>query len=160
LTDLMFANESLRLSVVGTTPAVGSVVVGDTPPTEFVVRVSDPYAASSVRPGDLTVDGIPAERVGVTGARVLTSRFACSPVTGQGLETMAIADGVVDEERLRLADSGAERLGRLATSTTLSLDVAIEEMSQHVSTADGFAIPVRKPISNDPTHAEQLLIFT
>jgi len=95
LTDLMFANQSLRMSVVSTTPGVGSVVLGDTPPTEFVVRISDPYDPSSVQPGDLTVNGVPADEVELTTDKTLTFRFTSSPVKNEGLQTMAITDGAI-----------------------------------------------------------------
>ena len=95
LSDLMLANQSLGMSVASTTPGVGSVVVGDSPPTEFVFRLSDPYDDSSVQPGDLTVNGVPADTVLSTTDNILTFRFASSPVTDEGLQTMAIADGAI-----------------------------------------------------------------
>ena len=99
LTDLMFANQVLRMSVVSTTPGAGSVVLGDTPPTEFIVRLSDPYDPASVQASDLTVNGIPADDVELTSDKTLTFRFTSSPVHDQGLQTMAIADGAITASR-------------------------------------------------------------
>jgi hypothetical protein len=82
----------LGLAVTTTIPAVGSVV--STPPTTFTVNVTDPLNPATVQSSDLTVNGIPATSVSyVPGSTTLVFTYASSPVTAQGLQTMAIAAG-------------------------------------------------------------------
>lgn len=88
------AVQAVGFAVASTTPAAGAVVTA--PPTEFVIHFSQPYVAGSVQPSDLTVNGIAATDVAFTDADTLTFTFAASPVTAQGLQTIAIAAGALD----------------------------------------------------------------
>ncbi|WP_145266344.1 S8 family serine peptidase [Tautonia plasticadhaerens] len=86
------------MAVVGSVPADGETVT--TPPTEFVIDFSFPYDPATVDAADLTVNGIPADSVAQTDERTLTFSYATSPVTAEGVQAMAMAEGAV----LQLAD--------------------------------------------------------
>ncbi|MDY3559679.1 S8 family serine peptidase [Gemmata sp. JC673] len=88
------AVQAVGFTVASTTPAAGAVV--SAPPTEFVVDFTQPYAPASVQPSDLTVNGIAATGVALTDTDTLTFTFAASPVTAEGLQTIAIAAGAFD----------------------------------------------------------------
>ena len=107
LTDLMFANQSLGMAVVSSSPAEGEVVVSTTPPTSFVVNFSDPYDPGTVQPADLEVNGIPADNVALTDDRKLTFSYTTSPIATQGVQTMEIARGAIQrlEDGLRSTPS-------------------------------------------------------
>lgn len=87
------AVQQTGLVVTTTTPAVGSVV--NTTPTSFTVNFSRPLNTGTVQAGDFTVNGIPATGVTINDADTLTFTYAVSPVTTQGLQTMAIAAGAI-----------------------------------------------------------------
>ncbi|HVK17593.1 MAG TPA: S8 family serine peptidase [Fimbriiglobus sp.] len=86
----------LGLSVSSTSPAAGSVVSAR--PTEFVVHFSHPYHPDSIQAGDLTVNGITADSVDLTDENTVTFTFTVSPVSAQGLQTIAIAPGAIDPD--------------------------------------------------------------
>jgi subtilisin family serine protease/methionine-rich copper-binding protein CopC len=93
--------QQLGLSVSGSTPAADSIVV--TAPVDFVIHFSNPYASASVQASDLLVNGAAADSVIYTDADTLTFHYNTSPVTAQGLQTMAMAAGSV----LRQSDGNA-----------------------------------------------------
>ena len=78
------------LLVVSSTPERGAVL--GTRPTAFTIGVSDPYDPLTVDASDLTVNGTPADRVDLVDADTLQFHFETSPVTQQGLQTIAIAE--------------------------------------------------------------------
>jgi hypothetical protein len=63
--------------------------------TEFVVHFSDPYDPKTVLPTALTVNNIPATSVEMTTPDTLTFTYQVSPITQQGLQTMAMEKGAV-----------------------------------------------------------------
>jgi hypothetical protein len=74
-----------------TSPACGLTVF--TPPTDFVINLSDPVDPSSVQPSDLTVNGTPADGVVVANNNTaIDFHFITSPVV-QGFNTMRIPAG-------------------------------------------------------------------
>jgi hypothetical protein len=80
------------LAVVNTVPAVGSVVF--TQPTDFVVNVREPVQPDTLQASDFTVNGTAANSVDYTpGTTTMTFHFTSTPVTGQGAQTMHIAQG-------------------------------------------------------------------
>ena len=87
--NLQKAIEAVGLRVVSSSPAENSVVTD--PVSDFVVDFSDAYDPATVDATDLTVNGIPADSVDQTDADTLTFHFVDSPVTNQGLQTMAMA---------------------------------------------------------------------
>src|SRR5262249_59397109 len=91
--DLYTAQVRVGLGVVSSTPANGAVVTE--PPTSFVIKLSGPYVQTSVEPGDLTVNGIAADHVEFTSPDTLTFTYDVSPVTSQGLQTLAVAGGAI-----------------------------------------------------------------
>jgi hypothetical protein len=82
------------LGVTSSTPANGSSVA--TPPASYAINFSDPIDPASLQATDLTVNSIPANGVTLS-ANDLTATFTfnTSPVTTQGLQTMALAAGSV-----------------------------------------------------------------
>jgi hypothetical protein len=93
------------LSVIGSTPAAGSIV--STPPTSFTINFSAPVDPSSLQPSDLTVNSIGADNVSLSpDDTTATFTYKSSPVTTQGLETMSMAAGSVS----RLGDPSANFL--------------------------------------------------
>jgi hypothetical protein len=91
--DAARAVAAFGFAVADTTPAVGSVT--STQPTDFTVDFTQPYDPNSVQASDFTVNGIPADSVTFTGSDTLTFSFATSPVTAQGVQTMAVAPGAI-----------------------------------------------------------------
>jgi hypothetical protein len=86
--------------VIGSTPNAGQTVA--TPPTDFVIKLTKAYDATSVQAAALQVNGVAADSVSLTDAQTLTFHYATSPVTAQGGQTMQLAAGA-----LRAAGSGA-----------------------------------------------------
>jgi hypothetical protein len=75
-----------------TSPVCGLTVF--TPPTDFVINLSEPVDPSSVQPSDLTVNGTPADGVVVANNNTTIGfHFSTSPVV-QGFNTMRIPAGV------------------------------------------------------------------
>ncbi|MCU0963102.1 MAG: S8 family serine peptidase, partial [Pirellulaceae bacterium] len=86
--------QQLGISVVSTAPAVDSIV--SSPPTQFTVNFSLPVDPASVQAVDLAVNGIPADAVLMEDSDTLTFTFAgTSPVTSEGIQTMAMAPGAI-----------------------------------------------------------------
>jgi hypothetical protein len=85
------AGESKPMVVIRTNPADGAYLT--TPPTDFAVHFSE--APASVPASALTVNGIGADSVTQTGTNDVTFHYNTSPVTAQGLQTMAMAAGSV-----------------------------------------------------------------
>jgi len=75
-----------------TSPTCGSLVTG-TPPTDFIITLSDPVDPATVQASDLTVNGIPADSVVVSnGNTTIDFFFNTSPVV-EGVNTMHIPPG-------------------------------------------------------------------
>jgi hypothetical protein len=71
----------------------GSVVF--TPPTDFIVNVSDPVDTSTVQASDFTVNGTPSNLAPTfsNGNTTIAFHYTTSPVTTRGLQTMHIPAG-------------------------------------------------------------------
>jgi hypothetical protein len=82
------------LKIISSTPANGSTVVG-TAPTDFSLTFSAAYRPGSVRANELKVNGIPADSFTLTSPTVVTFHYNTTPVTTQGIETMAVAAGLI-----------------------------------------------------------------
>jgi hypothetical protein len=77
-----------------TSPACGIVVT--TPPTDFIVDVTDPVDPATLDASDLTVNGTPADNVILlNGNMTISFIFNASPAV-QGLNTMHIPAGAFD----------------------------------------------------------------
>jgi PKD repeat protein len=87
------AVQAFGFAVAATTPAAGSSV--NTPPTDFVVHLTQPYDPASVQASDLTVNGVAATSVVLTDPDTLTFSFAASPVIAEGVQTITVAAGAV-----------------------------------------------------------------
>ncbi|MBI2824505.1 MAG: S8 family serine peptidase [Planctomycetia bacterium] len=113
------ALDQLGMRVTSTSPAKGSVITD--PRTDFVVNFSNAYVAGSVDAGDLTVNGTPADSFTLTDADTITFHYNATPIVGQGLQTVAIADGAItrasDSAPLH-AYSGAFRYDQLPMAVT------------------------------------------
>ncbi len=97
--QVVFDKFTLGYTVVSSVPAQGQVV--STPPTDYVIQLSGAVNPASVQPGDLTVNGTPADSFSLNAAGdTVTFHYNSSPVTAQGLQTMAIAGGAMS----RLSD--------------------------------------------------------
>lgn len=79
------------LYVAGFTPSADQVV--GSPPTDFVITLSDPVTAGTVDAGDLLVNGIAADSVTIDDAQHLTFHFNTSPVSVEGLQTLEMVAG-------------------------------------------------------------------
>lgn len=84
------------LRVVSSTPASGSTVVG-TPPVDFSITFSAPYKSNTISARDLKVNGIAADSYTLTNSTTVTFHYATSPVTTQGVQTMAVGAGLVGQ---------------------------------------------------------------
>lgn len=91
-----------KIHVVSSTPAQDGLVT--TPVTDFVIDFSTPYLASSVQAADLTVNGIPADSVALSDDDTLTFSFLASPIATQGMQSMQIAAGAIEDESFELID--------------------------------------------------------
>ena len=85
--------QQLAILVTSSDPAVDSVV--SAPPTQYVVNFSQPYDPASIQTSDFTVNGLPAQAFALTDLDTVTFTFTTSPVTTQGLQTMAIAPDAI-----------------------------------------------------------------
>ena len=76
-----------------TSAGCGSVVF--TPPTTFIVNVSDPVDTSTVQASDFTVNNIPSNLPPTlsNGNTTIAFHYTTSPVTTRGLQTMHIPAG-------------------------------------------------------------------
>ena len=86
------------MRVVGSTPAHDAIVAA--PPTNIVITFSDDYDTNTVATTDLDVNGVTADSLLLTGSSEVTYLFTVSPVTNEGLQTMAVSSNTV----IRLSD--------------------------------------------------------
>jgi hypothetical protein len=87
--DAFTDRELVGFAVTNADPACGSVV--DTPPTDFVINLSDAVNEGTVDPSDFTVNGTPADSVSFqNGDLTITFHFDSTPVVNQGEQTMHI----------------------------------------------------------------------
>lgn len=93
----------LGMTVTGSVPAANQVVFS--PPTQFSVTFSDNYNPASVAASDLSVDGVVADTVTLSGADSVVFHFVSTPVTNQGAHTMLILENAVE----RLSDNDGIR---------------------------------------------------
>ena len=119
-----------NLIVSSTTPFTGTVV--SAPPVDFVVQFNNPYTPGSVQAGDLTVNGIAANSFSLTDASTITFHYNSSPVTVQGLQTIALSAGAIT----RLSDSN----NLLAYSGTFRYDVLLTQVTS-TTPATGSIVP-------------------
>jgi Bacterial Ig-like domain len=82
------------LRIVSSNPADGSTVVG-TPPTDFSITTSAPYATNGIVASDLKVDGIAANSFTLTNSTTITFHYTSSPITTQGLQSLTVGAGLL-----------------------------------------------------------------
>jgi hypothetical protein len=82
------------LRIVSSNPGGGSTVVG-TPPTDFSITTSAPYATTGILASDLKVDGIAANSFTLTNSTTITFHYTSSPVTTQGLQSLTVGAGLI-----------------------------------------------------------------
>jgi hypothetical protein len=87
--DAFTDRELVGFAVTNADPACGSVI--DTPPTDFIINLSDAVNEGTVDPSDFTVNGTPADSVSFqNGDLTITFHFNSTPVVNQGEQTMHI----------------------------------------------------------------------
>jgi subtilisin family serine protease len=91
--NLARALSSVGLIVRGVTPGAGAIVTAA--PTSFSIEFAEPVNAATLDASDLTVNGIAADAVSIDSPARATFTFAASPVTAEGVQTIALAAGVV-----------------------------------------------------------------
>lgn len=91
-----------KIHVVSSSPAEDGLVT--TAPLQFVFDFSTDYSDASVQAADLTVNGVPADLVELTDDDTLTFTFLSSPVTTQGMQSMQIAAGAIEDESFEAID--------------------------------------------------------
>lgn len=84
-------------------PADGGVT--SAPPDAVILSFSDAVSSSGLRAEGLTVNGVAANDVEVIESKKARYTFAASPVTDEGLQSLALADGAA----VRAADGAAVR---------------------------------------------------
>ena len=87
---------SLGLTVIATSPSAGATVT--TPPTSFTIHFSQAFIPASVAASDFTVNGVAATSFVLDDADSITFQFDVSPVTTDGLQTMALAAGSITRQ--------------------------------------------------------------
>ena len=94
--DAFSDRDLVGFSVTTADPACGSVI--DTPPTAFVVNLSDPVNTGTVDASDFTVNGMPADSFIISnGDQTIEFDFNSSPVVNQGQQTMHIPAGAFNQ---------------------------------------------------------------
>jgi len=89
------ALQQLGLTIVGSTPDAGAVV--DTAGTTFTVQFSQVVDQQTVQASDFTVNGIGANDVEWVSGNQYRFIFDSSPVSTEGAQTMAIAEGAIGQ---------------------------------------------------------------
>jgi hypothetical protein len=90
--NVYYKRIDLTIHVTTTIPAVASVI--STQPTTFTVNISEPAAPATLAASDFTVNGIAASGFTyISGSTTINFAFGSSPVTAEGVQTMAIAAG-------------------------------------------------------------------
>ena len=110
------------LQVAAASPAAGSYVAA--PPVDFAITLTSAYTASGIAAADLTVNGIAADSFEATGPTTITFHYDASPVTAQGLQTMAIAAG-----SLTRSVDGSPLVAYNATFRYDALPIAIDALT-------------------------------
>jgi extracellular elastinolytic metalloproteinase len=126
-----FDTPNFALHVTTTDPAVGSII--STQPADFLVNFSEAYDPASIDAGDFTVNGTPADSFTLDDADTITFHFDATPVTTEGLQTMAIAEGAI----ARLSDGGPID----AFTGTFRYDAVLMQVVSTVP-ADGSLVPL------------------
>ena len=83
----------LELHVTDSNPAAGSIVGASA--HRLHVRLFESRSAASVAAADLKVNNLPASSFTILDVDTVKFHYASSPVTSQGLQTMAIAAGAI-----------------------------------------------------------------
>lgn len=95
--QVIFTKFAISYQVIGSTPAQGQLVT--TAPTDFIVQLNSPVDSVTVQASDLKVNSIPANSFIINGAGdTITFHYSASPVTVEGLQSMAIAAGAVGRQ--------------------------------------------------------------
>jgi hypothetical protein len=90
--DVFTDRELVGFGVASFIPGCGSTV--NTPPTDFVVNLTDAVNPATVQPTDFTVNGIPANTFVLSnGNQTITFQYNVSPVTTEGVQTMCVPAG-------------------------------------------------------------------
>ena len=135
------------LGVTSSTPANGASVA--TPPASYVINFSDAIDPASLQASDLTVNSIAANNVTLSANDLsATFTFNTSPVTVQGLQTMALAAGSV----YKLGDPSSTTA---AYNATFRYDAVTIQVTSTTPAAGGlFKLP--GPFTFDVTFNEPL----
>jgi hypothetical protein len=89
----------IGFAVTASTPAIGEILT--TAPISFAVSFSEPADPATVTPAQLQVNGVHADTITLsTDHLTATFGYAVSPVTAEGLQTMAIAEGAIQSEAI------------------------------------------------------------
>ena len=129
----------VTLRVTSTTPAVGSVV--SAVPASYAITFSNAVAPASLQAAVLTVNGLPATGVSLSSDdKTATFTFATSPVTTQGLETMAMAANSVTE-------LGSSTTGLESFTGTFRWDAVLQQVTS-TSPAEGGVFTLPTPLTN------------
>ncbi len=92
VTDDTIPGSVQTLQIIGHTPVAQSILAGA--PSSFTLNFTDAINAATLNASDLTVNGIPATSVSYSpGSTSATFNFTTTPVTANGLQTMAVASG-------------------------------------------------------------------
>ena len=85
--------ELLGMFVRSSMPAQGMIL--DTAPATFQIEFSDAFDPASLQAPDLVVNGMSADTVVTTSPNEVVFQFGTTPVTAEGLQTMAMAEDAV-----------------------------------------------------------------
>ncbi len=94
--DAFTDRDLVGFSVTSTNPGCNTII--STQPNDFVVNLTDPVDPASVQGSDFTVNALPANSFVLSnGNATITFHFNASPVTTQGIQTMAMAAGAINK---------------------------------------------------------------
>lgn len=134
------------LAVLASSPASGATI--NSAPTSFPVTFNEAIEASSLQASDLTVNGIAADSVTLDASgKVSTFNFTTSPVTSQGMQSLAIQANAI---------TGINGQGNWAYSTPFRYDSIMLAVVSTVPSVTGiFAVPATS-WSYDVTFSEPI----
>jgi subtilisin family serine protease len=121
----------LPMLALSVTPGGGQVVTSL--PTDFTVTFSHPLAAATLDPGDLQVNGIPADSVSSPDPHTAVFHFNTSPIANQGLQTVAVAAGAVQRQ--------GDSRGVDALSTTFRYDALVMQVASSTPASGSTVAP-------------------
>ena len=139
--------EVLGLQIISSSPAANSVVSAI--PTSYVIQFRDAVDVATLQASDMTVNSIPADNVALSAdSKTATFTFNISPVTSEGLNTMAIAADAIERS--------GDNLGNLAFNAPFRYDTTLLQVGSTTPAFPGGTFSLPGPSTYDVNFNEPL----